>query len=158
MEKPKKKVIVNVQDEIPRLLKRTRPPVEEKEEEQPASVPPAVISAEKQQEEPEKRLPGRPFKPGQSGNPNGRPRGSKSITSLVYERLQEKDPATGKTNIEMMIQQILKNALIGDMDFIKLIWNYIDGKPNQPMDHTHHLGAPDPEVQSMLDAVLQKNR
>ena len=37
----------------------------------------------------EPRVRGRPFQPGQSGNPGGRPQGSKSLRNLLIEALRQ---------------------------------------------------------------------
>lgn len=46
-----------------------------------------------QQHSDDKRVVGRPFQKGQSGNPSGRPKGSKSITPVLRETIAENDIA-----------------------------------------------------------------
>lgn len=66
--------------------------------------------------EEEKKAPrgrGRPFKAGQSGNPAGRPKGSKNLTKLLLERLDDR--------AELLIDAIIDRALKGDGAATKII-------------------------------------
>ena len=66
--------------------------------------------------EEEKKVPrgrGRPFKAGQSGNPAGRPKGSKNLTKLLLERLDDR--------AELLIDAIIDRALKGDGAATKII-------------------------------------
>lgn len=77
------------------------------------------------------------FIEGQSGNPTGRPRGSISITGQIKRKLDEIPPNEKKTYLEALILKILKKALVDeDQQMIKLIWNYVDGMPVQPVEHS----------------------
>ena len=49
------------------------------------------------------------FKPGQSGNPGGRPKGT-SISAIMGELRDEKDPKAKKTIAEKLARAFLKNA------------------------------------------------
>jgi len=71
------------------------------------------------------------FKPGQSGNPAGRPKKGYSITEWFKEMLAsnpEVKDAIGKS--------IMKKALEGDVTAQRLVWSYMDGMPKQAIDHT----------------------
>ncbi len=89
----------------------------------------AEKTAEKQQE---KVVIGVPFKPGQSGNPNGRPKGSFSMITLIKKKAEElypDDPAKQKTYGDMVVEQMYKKAIQdNDMAAIKEINDRIDGK------------------------------
>lgn len=72
------------------------------------------------------------FKPGQSGNPAGRPKGSKNFTTKVREALEKISKNDGCTYEEALIKSIIAKAIIdGDTRSQKLIWNYLDGMPQQ---------------------------
>lgn len=69
------------------------------------------------------------FKPGQSGNPNGRPPKGYSITEMMKEMLNSK-PEVKKRLGEV----IAAKALEGDISAIKTLWQYMDGMPKQSVD------------------------
>lgn len=79
------------------------------------------------------------FKPGQSGNPKGRPKKDTSLTELMKEFLTHIPEGQEKTYKELFIQKCLQMAMKGDMQAIKLLWNYIDGMPQQ--DFTGNIDA-----------------
>ncbi len=70
-------------------------------------------------------------KRGADANPNGRPPKGYSITEW-FQNMLASDPiakdAIGKS--------ILKKALEGDTTAQKLVWNYMDGMPQQKVDVT----------------------
>jgi len=75
---------------------------------------------------------GRPFIKGQSGNPNGRPKGSGlSITTIIKQELETIPEGEKSTYLELLVKKILDKAIGGDFQMIRQIWNYIDGMPNQ---------------------------
>lgn len=72
--------------------------------------------------------------PGHTANPNGRPKGTRSLTTLVREALKQMG-ADGATPLEdLLAKRVIKKAIDeGDMQAIKLIWNYLDGLPEQKL-------------------------
>lgn len=76
------------------------------------------------------------FKKGQSGNPNGRPKGSPSIIARIKKELAKIPSGQKITYLEILVKMILKKAIVdGDKEMIKLIWNYVDGMPKQALEH-----------------------
>ena len=75
------------------------------------------------------------WKPGESGNLKGRPKGSISITTVMKRLLQKivkTQDGTSKQRVETLAGNILAMALNeGNEAMIKLIWNYVDGLPTQ---------------------------
>lgn len=70
--------------------------------------------------------------PGNTANPNGRPKGSLSITAEIKKKLEEVPEGQKKTYLELLISRILKQAIQdGDNIMIGKIWNYVDGMPEQ---------------------------
>ena len=93
----------------------------------------ADLTAQKQQ----KRIIGKPFEKGQSGNPAGRPPGSISITTEIKKKLDEVPDGQKKTYLELLINRILKQAVVdGDVQMLKTIWAYVDGMPRERKDIT----------------------
>lgn len=102
---------------------------------------------------------GRPFEKGQSGNPGGRPSGT-SITAKVRLLLgtqappklvarivkgTKKEPGVQGYNItelpdvqmaDIVALLVVHLAVMGDLDAIKLVWAYMDGKPRETVDVT----------------------
>ncbi len=68
-----------------------------------------------------------PWKPGQSGNPNGRPKGSVSLARILKEKLAENDGEAAKAIVDAMI----KDAKREDGQSRRLAIQYIDGKPKE---------------------------
>jgi hypothetical protein len=81
------------------------------------------------------------FKPGQSGNPAGRPPGSKNFTTLFEKAVKEvakklelgKDPDAVEIEI---IKRGIKEALAGKYPFYKDIFDRIYGQPKGNIDIT----------------------
>src|SRR3990167_1093186 len=85
-----------------------------------------------------------PWKSGESGNLNGRPIGAKSITTLIGEALEEvvklKD-GTESVAKRLLVKRILDKAIDkGDVRMIQMIWEQLDGRPNQKIDLIAELG------------------
>ena len=80
--------------------------------------------------------PTKSYKPGVSGNPNGRPKKGESLTETMRMFLDEAPPGQELTYKEMFVKKSYQKAYEGDPTFAKLVWNYIDGMPIQKTDIT----------------------
>ena len=88
------------------------------------------------------RVPGRPFQPGQSGNPGGRPKGSKSLRNLLVEALRKraKDGKGGEKEFyDVLVESIVVNAAKGNAALVKLIFDYHEGPPLQKHELTEFV-------------------
>lgn len=99
----------------------------------------------------------KPFQPGQSGNPKGRP---KSITmSEAYRReLAKVDPADpqGRTYAEVLAEQIIIKARGGDVRAVREITDRTEGKPKQTVTLTlEKRDQLERAVQGMIDDAAQ---
>jgi len=91
------------------------------------------------------------FKAGLSGNPTGRPTGCVSITAEIKKKLQEVPDGQQKSYLELLINRILKQAVVdGNEQMIKQIWSYIDGTP-RPAEN------PEPVAPIVHINLLNKN-
>lgn len=107
------------------------------------------------------RLPNGQFPPGVSGNPAGPPIGHKKFTTEIRELLE----STGKGNKfsykEALKKKILELAIIdGSENIIKLIWNYLDGMPQQDvgiLPGGREFGEPDPETKALIEKRFNMN-
>lgn len=80
------------------------------------------------------------FKPGQSGNPGGRPKG-RSLTAILRQALDGKELCgqevpNGWTVGDLLINAMLKYAVKGDASLIKEAFNRTDGKIPDKIDLT----------------------
>ena len=71
---------------------------------------------------------GTPFKPGQSGNPNGRPK-SKPFKEAIQRALAE--AGDDKTALQAVATALVGKAMLGDVPAIKEIADRLDGKVPQ---------------------------
>ena len=73
---------------------------------------------------------GRPFQPGQSGNPNGRPK-SKPFKDAIQKALKAADGDEDMLNAVALA--LVKKAKEGDVPAIKELADRLDGKVTQPI-------------------------
>lgn len=78
------------------------------------------------------------FKPGESGNPNGRPKGTLNLTNLLRDKLSELAEGDNKyTYADLLVRKTLAKAIKdGDASLIKYCFDRLDGMPMQQTDIT----------------------
>ena len=78
-----------------------------------------------------------PFKPGQSGNPTGRPK-RKPITEAILAELAKSHGRQGKTKLDAMVANMVTFAINGRskeaVEVFKIILSYTDGLPVQTVE------------------------
>ena len=87
----------------------------------------------------------KPFKKGQTGNPNGRPKGSLNASTIIKKWLEAseniKNPATGKvenlTQMDIMTLSQIQKARKGDTSAFNSLLDRVYGKPKQTLDIDH---------------------
>jgi hypothetical protein len=75
------------------------------------------------------------FKPGQSGNPHGRPPKEWTMKSLLLEAAEEMDE-TGTPKKVIIARKLMQLAAKGDMQAIKEFNNRTDGMPQQYIENS----------------------
>lgn len=80
---------------------------------------------------------GRPFQPGQSGNPNGRPK-SKPFKNALQEAL--KAAGGDEDMLNAVALALVKKAKEGDVPAIKELADRLDGKVTQPIGGDEDMG------------------
>lgn len=74
----------------------------------------------------------------------GRPKGSYSLKTIIKKLLQDEkiELKDGRSILagEALMRKVLKEALEGDSQSLKLIWNYIDGMPTQRNENVYPEG------------------
>ncbi len=74
------------------------------------------------------------WKPGQSGNPKGRPTKGKAISEEMRRLLQGQAPGTKQTNLAVLVAKLVEMALAGQLDAIKYICDRLEGRPPQAVE------------------------
>lgn len=72
-----------------------------------------------------------PFKPGQSGNPGGRPKKSWTWSGLLDEVGEEIEPKSGKKFKELVSKRLWISCVNGNIPAIKELMNRMEGMPKQ---------------------------
>ena len=82
---------------------------------------------------------GTPFRPGHTGNPRGRPKGARNLTSVigaaVGERVAVKDSGRRMTKLEATVTQLANRAAKGEMRATQLLLALVqrhEAKPDRP--------------------------
>jgi hypothetical protein len=92
------------------------------------------------------------FKPGQSGNPKGRPKGRRSIGAVLRDVIEQRIAVTenGKTRripaLEVMLRRLANDAMRNDPRALKLLLSLVDRY------------AESPEGQTPLEEVLREDK
>jgi hypothetical protein len=99
------------------------------------------------------------FAPGKSGNPKGRPKGSRSVGAILQDILRQKIAVTenGKTRriptLEVMFRRLVNDAVRRDAAALKLLLPLIDRYAASPETELH-LGELLAEDQVILSQYL----
>jgi len=75
------------------------------------------------------------YKPGQSGNPHGRPRRNWTWASVLQAAVQKKTKS-GKTVKQLIAESLVAEAEKGNVQAHKAIMDRMDGLPKQDIDVT----------------------
>ena len=88
-----------------------------------------MSKSEKQNEStPKRKAPKTAWKPGQSGNPKGRPRSGHAITDIVRKL------GDTKGQREKMLEMVYTQAMAGEKWACEFIASYDQGKPKQTIE------------------------
>ena len=72
------------------------------------------------------------FKKGQSGNPNGRPKGLRNIKTILRDLLEcDSSETKGVTRLEAICAKMVVMAENGDLASIDRVFDRFEGKPEQ---------------------------
>ncbi len=82
------------------------------------------------------------YKKGQSGNPGGRAKKGQTITDLIKQKLDR-----GK-----FVDQLLTLAYLGDLNAMKMVMNYTDGMPVQPLQHSGAIASYTIDIDAVEDS------
>jgi len=68
-----------------------------------------------------------PFKPGESGNPAGRPKKGEALTEILRNVVDK----------ELLAQKLMEKVEDGDLNAIKYVYDRVDGKPKETVEQTN---------------------
>jgi len=91
--------------------------------------------------------PSNSIKPGETRNPKGRPSKGYSITETIRD-MMAKNPEIKKK----LGNKIIEMALRGDINAMKIVWQYMDGMPKQPIELSN------PEEKARWDQLYEEVR
>ena len=74
---------------------------------------------------------GKGFKPGQSGNPNGRPKGTRSIPDILKKIGDEEGTLDGKSKLDVIMYKVFQYALEGKPWAVQFIADRTEGKAKE---------------------------
>ena len=105
-----------------------------------------------------KRVVGRPFKPGKSGNANGRPKQEFTVHGLLTEITHERKRVKGKekTKLEIILQNVVDKALGGDKWATNFVVERLAGRPHQSVQVDGNLNQSVPDLSKLPVSQLQK--
>lgn len=82
------------------------------------------------------------FEKGESGNPNGRPKGAKSLSTILRDMLDESidvkegDKVIKKNFADVIVRKLIQKANAGEIKAITEIFDRVEGKSKQAVDVT----------------------
>ena len=71
--------------------------------------------------------------PGQSGNPNGRPRKGLALTDVLREHMDASDEGDSVPRKQRLAEKLYELAMAGNVSAIEYIGNRLDGRPTQAL-------------------------
>ena len=84
---------------------------------------------------------GKGFKPGQSGNPSGRPKGTRSIPDILKKIGDEEGTLDGKSKLDVIMYKVFQYALEGKPWAVQFIADRTEGKAKEFREVTHNNQA-----------------
>ena len=90
-----------------------------------------------------KKTGGRDWKPGESGNPNGRPKSENARSEILRELSPVVDADQELSNAEIIANKVIELAKQGVQWAVREYYDRTDGKPHQSVDVTSNIKMPD---------------
>ena len=81
---------------------------------------------------------GKGWKPGESGNPNGRPLKIKTIPDILHKIGEEEGTVDGKTKLYVIMYKVFQYALEGKPWAVQFIADRTEGKAKEFKEITHN--------------------
>ncbi len=105
----------------------------------------------------QKQKPDHLWKPGQSGNPAGKPKGARHFSTLIKEAITKVANDTGTSDDVLIIQALVAKAKDGDLKAVDMVLDRVDGKAEQTInldaDVTVNDGLTDEQKEALLNLL-----
>ena len=98
-----------------------------------------------------KRVVGKPFKPGQSGNPSGSSKKQRARREGASILLEKVFAAQNEGDVDLLVEAIRQGVVAGESAIIKIACEYRWGKPVQLVDVGAEDGSPLEVVINLVD-------
>ena len=96
------------------------------------------------------------FRPGQSGNPRGRPKGARNLSSVIAATLNERVAVTENgrrrhiTKLEAAVKQLVNRAASGEARATQLLFALVAANDSKPPDTENRVAEADLVVMAEL--------
>jgi hypothetical protein len=102
------------------------------------------------------------FRPGQSGNPRGRPKGARNLSAVVAAALSERVAVNENgrrrriTKLEAAVKQLVNRAASGEARATQLLLALVQANETRPRQDANRLGEADAIVMAELTRRLEE--
>lgn len=101
-----------------------------------------------------KQRPAHLFKPGQSGNPAGKPKGARHFSTLLKEAILKVAEGDDEPADRMIVRQLVDKAKKGDLSAIDRVIDRVDGKAEQNINLDADIHTDDGLTKEEKQAIL----
>lgn len=98
------------------------------------------------------------FVPGQSGNPKGRPHKESTLSYWLVKYLEEKEKGRDKTRMQELAEKIAVEAFKGDKTLMKEIFDRVEGKPTQRLEHKADVNLNVKTLEEIIDDLVDDKK
>lgn len=101
------------------------------------------------------RNPDGTLKKGSVLNPKGKPKGKRHMTTLLKEAIEKEVQGMGETYDKIITKRVIKSAIEGEQWAVKLVYEYLDGKPIQQLNVDAEVTEVSHEQRQQIEKALQ---
>src|SRR3990167_8853878 len=102
-----------------------------------------------------KRVRGRPFPKGVSGNPKGRPPNESTLRYWLIQYLEAKEHGHDKNRMQELAEKIALEAFKGDKLLLKEVFDRVDGKAPETIRHEGEIDTGIKELSETLLGIIR---
>jgi hypothetical protein len=82
----------------------------------------------------EKQKPAHLWKPGESGNPTGKKKGTRHFSTLIREAITKVATDTGTSDDKEIVRALVEKAKAGDLKAVDMVLDRVDGKAEETIN------------------------